>query len=89
MNTELKVVLGFLTGAALGSAAGLLLAPKSGRETREMLNEELNTLKKDLESAAADKLKESRKTYNETVKDLTKKGKTTLEDLKSAVSFDS
>lgn len=31
------VGLAFLTGALIGAAAGLLLAPRSGRETREQL----------------------------------------------------
>ena len=31
------VLLGFLTGAAFGAMAALLLAPRSGRESRELL----------------------------------------------------
>jgi gas vesicle protein len=31
------VLLGFLTGAALGAVAALLLAPRSGHESRDML----------------------------------------------------
>jgi gas vesicle protein len=31
------VVLAFLSGAALGAVAGLLLAPRSGRESRDLL----------------------------------------------------
>ncbi|MEJ2032088.1 MAG: YtxH domain-containing protein [Deltaproteobacteria bacterium] len=32
-------VLSFLTGTAIGAAIALLLAPRSGRETREMITE--------------------------------------------------
>jgi gas vesicle protein len=32
-------VLSFLTGTAIGAAVALLLAPRSGRETREMITE--------------------------------------------------
>lgn len=35
----------FLTGAVLGAAAGILLAPRSGEETRKFLKEESQTLK--------------------------------------------
>ena len=35
MNDVYKVGGGLLVGAALGGAAGMLLAPKSGKETRE------------------------------------------------------
>lgn len=34
-----KLILGILTGAAAGAAAGLLFAPKKGTETRRSLNE--------------------------------------------------
>ena len=34
-----KFLGGFVVGAALGAVAGLLLAPKSGAETREMLSD--------------------------------------------------
>ena len=33
------VLLAFLSGAALGAVAALLLAPQSGRESREQLRE--------------------------------------------------
>ena len=32
-----KLITGFIAGALVGVAAALLLAPKSGRETREMV----------------------------------------------------
>ena len=34
-----KFIGGFVIGAALGAVTGLLLAPKSGEETREMLSD--------------------------------------------------
>ena len=34
-----KFLVGFTVGAALGAVAGILLAPKSGEETREMLSD--------------------------------------------------
>ena len=32
-----RMVTGFILGAAAGAAVGLMIAPKAGRETREML----------------------------------------------------
>ncbi len=37
MNTTAKVLGGFLLGAALGTATGLLISPASGRKNRKML----------------------------------------------------
>ena len=34
-----KFLAGFTIGAALGAITGILLAPKSGEETREMLSD--------------------------------------------------
>ena len=38
-NQSSNVILGTLIGAAVGFAAGVLLAPASGKETRESLGE--------------------------------------------------
>jgi len=37
-----KFVLGALVGGAVGAAIGMLLAPRSGSETRELIREELD-----------------------------------------------
>jgi len=39
------VTLSFLIGASLGVIAGILIAPKTGEETREDVKEKLNTIK--------------------------------------------
>ena len=39
LNTAGKVAAGLTTGLAIGGAAGLLFAPKSGEETREDIKE--------------------------------------------------
>ena len=38
-NGKSLLILGLLLGGALGAAAGLLLAPKTGNETREILRQ--------------------------------------------------
>lgn len=53
-NNSGNVVLGTLLGAAVGFAAGILLAPASGKETRDNLNEKASELKGSL-SEATDK----------------------------------
>lgn len=46
-----NVILGTLVGAAVGFAAGILLAPAKGTETREMLGERAGDLKHTLSDA--------------------------------------
>ncbi|HNX96208.1 MAG TPA: YtxH domain-containing protein [Candidatus Aminicenantes bacterium] len=38
-KTGLKVVVSFLSGAAIGAGLALLFAPKSGKETRQQIKE--------------------------------------------------
>lgn len=38
----------FLTGAVAGAIAGILLAPNSGKKTREIISQKANDLKEDL-----------------------------------------
>ncbi|MDZ7848364.1 MAG: YtxH domain-containing protein [Owenweeksia sp.] len=47
-----NVILGTLVGAAAGFAAGILLAPAKGSETREKLSEQSNDLKSTINDAA-------------------------------------
>ena len=42
-------VLGFLAGAAIGAAIGVLLAPRSGKETRERMVGKAGEVKDDLD----------------------------------------
>ncbi|MFN6115994.1 MAG: YtxH domain-containing protein [Flavobacteriales bacterium] len=42
-------ILGFLAGAAIGAAIGVLLAPRSGKETRERMAGKAKDAKDDLE----------------------------------------
>ena len=39
MNTSSKILLGFVAGAAIGGALGILLAPDKGSETRRRIVE--------------------------------------------------
>lgn len=44
MNNNSKILLGFLFGAAVGGALGILLAPDKGSETRKRIVEKGNDL---------------------------------------------
>jgi len=49
MNKNQKPLLSFIIGAAAGAAAGLLLAPSTGKETRKKLADEATSLKDKVE----------------------------------------
>ena len=83
------VLLSFLLGGITGAALALLYAPRTGRETREMLNEKLR------EGAERGRdLKEQAKTkgraFMEEAGDYVERGKEALEDRKGrlAAAFD-
>lgn len=52
-NKSGNVILGTLVGAAVGFAAGILLAPASGKETRDMLGEKADEAKNAINDAAS------------------------------------
>jgi len=49
-----KVLLGFVVGAAVGAALGILFAPDKGTETRRKISEQGNDLADDLKGKFAD-----------------------------------
>jgi gas vesicle protein len=48
-NERTNGMLGFLAGAAIGAALGVLFAPRAGKETRAMLRYRASTAKEDLD----------------------------------------
>ena len=65
-----KFLAGFIVGGAIGTIAGILLAPKSGEETRAMLADSA----KDAARRADETVKESQAKADEVVADMQKKG---------------
>lgn len=61
MNSTSKILLGFIAGAAIGGALGILLAPDKGSETRRKIVEK--------GSEMGESLGESLTGFSETVKD--------------------
>jgi gas vesicle protein len=55
MNTQ-KSLLSFIIGAAAGVAAGMLIAPTTGADTRRKIADKANTLKNDLGGQFGDTL---------------------------------
>ena len=51
-STVRTIALAFIGGAILGGAAGLLLAPKTGRETRKELKQYANKVSKEVADVA-------------------------------------
>lgn len=67
MSNDSKLLLGLIVGAAAGAVAGLVLAPSSGKETREKIKEAATNFKVDLDT----KLNElSSKLDDETIADI-------------------
>lgn len=50
----MRFLAGFAIGATIGAVAGVLLAPKSGEETREMLGEIASDLAKKTDATVKD-----------------------------------
>ena len=74
----MKFLFGLLLGLALGVAAGLLLAPQSGEDTRALLGEQGITLRDrtgnlgdNLRARATEALSQGRELYQRTRSELT------------------
>ena len=81
-STTTKFLCGFLIGGAVGAIAGILLAPKSGEETRKLLKDgAVDALKK-----ADETVKEIQAKADDVVSDLQKKGDEIKEKLQNLIS---
>lgn len=80
MNSTSKILLVALGGIVLGATAGILLAPKSGKETRKDLMDKINELKKQM----ADMLATGSDTASETIDAMKKKLSAMEKELKSS-----
>ena len=77
-----KFLAGFIVGGALGAVAGILLAPKSGEETRSMLADGA----KDALKRADETVKEIRSKADDVVSDMQKKGEEIKEKLQDLIN---
>ena len=57
------IAIGFVVGAAIGLAAALLLAPKSGKEIRELLKDKTTDIPETFKERTADREKVYKQTW--------------------------
>lgn len=77
-----KFLAGFVVGGAIGTIAGILLAPKSGEETRKLLSESAQ----DMARRADETAKQIQSKADDAVSDLQKKGEEIKEKLQDLIS---
>jgi|GEM_PF-962910 len=85
MNTTAKVLGGFLLGAALGTATGLLISPASGRKNRKMLKRQSQKYSQQAIDTVNEYLGGIRKGYNKRVDSYADNGKVAIESLKDSL----
>lgn len=77
-----KFFAGFLVGGAIGAIAGILLAPKSGEETRAMLADSA----KDAMKRADETVKQIQSKADDVVSDMQKKGEEIKEKIQDLLN---
>lgn len=77
-----KFLAGFIVGGALGAIAGILLAPQSGEETREMLCD----ASKDVVKKADKTVKDIQDKADVVVSDIQKKGDEIMGKIQSLIN---
>jgi gas vesicle protein len=74
-NDPKNLIGGFIAGAALGIAVGMLLAPNDGKKTRQKLVDGSVKLKDDLVGTVNESLEKIRDQFNGKIDQLAKDGK--------------
>lgn len=77
-----KFLAGFVVGGALGAVAGLLLAPQSGEETRDLLSD----ASKDVAKKTDMTVKEIQDKADTVVSDMQKKGDEIMEKIQTLIN---
>lgn len=77
-----KFLAGFIVGGAIGAIAGILLAPKSGEETRQLIAD----TSKDVLRRADETVKEIQSRADDVVSDMQKKGDELRDKLQSLIN---
>lgn len=81
MNTTGKIVVGALVGATAGLITGILIAPDSGKKTREKLMGK----SKELKHKMADSIDDVKKAYNKKIETFAGEGKSRIDYLKDTL----
>lgn len=65
MKSGFKILGAVAVGAALGTLAGILIAPRSGKETRKLINKKSGEVKDTLSKTVDSVLDEVKSTYSQ------------------------
>ena len=82
-----KVIGGLLVGAAIGVAAGLLLAPYSGAKTRRKIARGSMKVKKNVVDYVEDSLDGIRTQFNDKIDTIARRGKETINGVTEKVKM--
>lgn len=77
-----RFLAGFIVGGAIGAIAGILLAPQSGEETREMLSD----ASKDVVKKADKTVKDIQEKADVVVSDIQKKGDEIMDKIQGLIN---
>lgn len=78
-NDPKNLIGGFIAGAAVGIAIGMLLAPSEGKQTRQKLVDGSVKLKDNLVDTVNDSIEKLKDQFNTKVDQLAKEGKKTTD----------
>jgi len=87
MNAK-DLIGGLLAGAAIGVAIGLLLAPQSGKQTRDDLASGSRKLTDSLKGTVDESIESLKGKFNSGVDEITKRGRETVTSLGEKVRAD-
>ena len=87
MNSTVKLLGAFVAGAAIGIAAGILIAPDSGRKTRKKLLNESKRLKDQFSDSLTKTVDSMKSSYNKKLDEYAKAGKGALESTRDTLKL--
>jgi gas vesicle protein len=70
-----RAIAGFVVGAAVGAALGILFAPKAGNVTRREIKEKANHISKDVTAKVGEKIEEMKAYVQNLANDVRKEHK--------------
>lgn len=74
-NDPKNLIGGFIAGAAVGIAIGMLLAPSEGKKTRQKIVDGSVKLKDDLVGSVSESIEKLKDQFNTKIDQITKEGK--------------
>lgn len=68
MSKFINGLVGFITGATAGIVTGLLVAPRKGKETRQLIKDKTKKVSKNFKTEIEDKVDETREAISDFAK---------------------